>query len=179
MGSEIPADVAAPDVRLARRRQVEAAVDELRRALREEAPTYMTHVETWAKALDHEAPKLKPWPAALRGLARGRPAVMAGAGAEPLASKGFFAMFASELFFVGAFPSWVCRTEGEAGAELERGEVTGHGRKGGRAQNVGGHYDKAVLDPKQDSRQNVINITAVKHRLGFLATGFRPLTGML
>ena len=69
MGSEIPADVAAPDVRLARRRQVEAAVDELRRALREEAPTYMKHVATWAKALDHEAPKLKPWPAALRGAA--------------------------------------------------------------------------------------------------------------
>ena len=38
MGSVIPADVAAPDVRLARRRQVEAAVDELWRALREEAP---------------------------------------------------------------------------------------------------------------------------------------------
>ena len=69
MGSVIPADVAAPDVRLARRRQVEAAVDELRRALREEAPTYMTHVAAWAKALDHEAPKLKPWPAALRGAA--------------------------------------------------------------------------------------------------------------
>ena len=66
MGSVIPADVAAPDVRLARRRQVEAAVDELRRALREEAPTYMKHVATWAKALDHGAPKLKPWPAAVR-----------------------------------------------------------------------------------------------------------------
>ena len=66
MGSVIPADVAAPDVRLARRRQVEAAVDELRRALREEAPIYMQHVAAWAKALDHEAPKLKPWPAAVR-----------------------------------------------------------------------------------------------------------------
>ena len=65
MGSVIPADVAAPDVCLARRRQVEAAVDELRRALREEAPTYMKHVETWAKALDHEAPNLKPFPPAL------------------------------------------------------------------------------------------------------------------
>ena len=71
MGSVIPADVAAPDVRLARRRQVEAAVDELRRALREEAPTYMKHVATWAKALAHGAPKLKPWPA--RGACGRRP----------------------------------------------------------------------------------------------------------
>ena len=29
----------------------------------------MKHVARWAEALDHEAPKLKPWPTALRSAA--------------------------------------------------------------------------------------------------------------
>ena len=60
MGSEIPADVAAPDVRLARRRQVEAAVDELRRALREEAPTYMKHVAVRRMAPGEKKKRARP-----------------------------------------------------------------------------------------------------------------------
>ena len=64
-GGATPTDVAAHDIRLARRRQVEAAVEELGRALRDDDPTYAQHVEEWAKALDHEATKLKPFPIAL------------------------------------------------------------------------------------------------------------------
>ena len=50
-GGATPTDLAAHDIRLARRRQVEAAVDELGRAVRDDAPAYVQHVEKWAKAL--------------------------------------------------------------------------------------------------------------------------------